>query len=110
MILHITTPDAWARAQTEGAYRADSLATQGFIHCSTQSQIASTANRFYAHQSGLVLLCIDETHLTADLRYEDINAGDLFPHIYGPLNLDAVIKVIGYEPNADGLFVSPHVQ
>ena len=107
MILHITTPDAWAKAQAEGVYRAPSLATEGFIHCSTDRQMAATANKHYARRSGLILLCIDEKRLTADVRYEDLGAGDLFPHIYGPINIDAVIKVVGYEPDADGLFAPP---
>ncbi|MHB8629355.1 MAG: DUF952 domain-containing protein [Aggregatilineales bacterium] len=107
MILHITTPDAWANAQVEGVYRSASLATEGFIHCSTPRQMAATANKHYARRSGLALLYIDESRLTAELRYEDLNAGDLFPHIYGPINLDAVLKVAAYEPGADGLFAPP---
>lgn len=107
MILHITTPDAWAKAQTEGVYSAASLATEGFIHCSTMRQIAATANKHYARRSGLILLCIDESGLTAQVRYEDLGAGDQFPHIYGPINTDAVIKVVAYEPGADGLFAPP---
>jgi uncharacterized protein (DUF952 family) len=107
MILHITTPDAWAQAKMDGLYRSTSLATEGFIHCSTLRQIVATANKHYARRSGLVLLCIEESRLTAKLRYEDLNAGDLFPHIYGPINLDAVSKVVSYEPGADGKFAPP---
>jgi uncharacterized protein (DUF952 family) len=107
MILHITTQDAWAQAQASGSYQSASLATEGFIHCSTPRQMAATANKHYAHRRGLVLLYIDESRLTADLRYEDLNAGDRFPHIYGPINLAAVIKVVPYEPGADGVFAPP---
>ena len=107
MILHITTPDAWAKAQQNGQYRTESLAIEGFIHCSTPQQMARTANKHYARRTGMILLCIDESRLTAPLRYEDLNAGDLFPHIYGPLNIDAVIKVVSYEPGVDGQFGAP---
>jgi len=107
MILHITTPGAWAQAQIVGAYRPASLASEGFIHCSTPGQVAGSANKHYAGQSEVLLLYIDENRLTAEVRYEDLNAGDLFPHIYGPLNLDAVIKVASYEPGADGRFAPP---
>lgn len=107
MILHITTPDAWTQANVEGRYRSASLATEGFIHCSTLRQIAATANKHYAQRPGLLLLYIDESRLTAELRYEDLNVGDLFPHIYGPINLDAVIKVANYEPGEDGIFTPP---
>ena len=110
MIWHITTPDGWLKAKTNGEYRADSLQSEGFIHCSTIVQIAATANRFYAGQTGLIVLCIDENKVAAAVRYEDLNAGDLFPHIYGALNLDAVVMASAYEPGSDGLFVTPIVE
>ena len=109
MLWHITTPTAWEKAQNGGEYRADSLQSEGFIHCSTTAQIAATANRFYAGQTGLIALAIDENKVKASIRYEDFNAGDLFPHIYGPLNLDAVTVAIDYEPGSDGKFRTPIV-
>ena len=86
---------------------------QGFIHASTREQIVETANRFYAGQDGLVLLCIDPAQLTAPLRSEAAsNAGHregagLFPHIYGPLNLDAVTRVLDFPCGLDGRFALP---
>ena len=107
LILHITDAATWREAQAAGAYSADSLATEGFIHCSTPAQIVRTANKFYTGRSNLVLLCIDEHKVTSDIRYEDLNAGDLFPHIYGVLNPDAVVKVIPYAAGEDGKFARP---
>jgi uncharacterized protein (DUF952 family) len=105
VIYHITTPAAWQQAQVEGSYRADSLATEGFIHASTAQQIAATANRFYDGRSDLLLLEIDEERLNAELKYEEGMPGQLFPHIYGPLNLDAVVEVRPFTPGEDGIFV-----
>jgi len=109
MILHATTRAAWSEAQKNGAYSADSLASQGFIHCSKVSQMLRVANTFYAGQKGLVLLEIDPARLTSVLRWEpgtDLPT-DLFPHIYGPLNLEAVIQVFDFEPDAAGKFQLP---
>ncbi len=105
-ILHITTRAAWDAAQHGGEYRADSLHREGFIHCSTPAQVVRTAHRFYRGQHDLVLLLIDSAELQADLRYEAADH-DLFPHIYGPLNLDAVLDVLPFPPREDGTFALP---
>jgi uncharacterized protein (DUF952 family) len=81
------------------------LAEQGYIHASTAAQVAGTANRFYAGEHGLILLEIDEARLRPELRYEPPPGGtELFPHIYGPLNLDAVSGTRPLQPGADGRF------
>jgi uncharacterized protein (DUF952 family) len=116
-ILHLASNDAWLAAVKAGVYRADSLSTAGFIHCSKLSQIVGVANSFYRGQQGLVLLVIDLSKLESELKWEPsaepepshAHAGDLFPHLYGPLNLDAVVKVIAFAPNADGAFSLPDV-
>jgi uncharacterized protein (DUF952 family) len=108
-ILHITSRAAWSEAQTRAAYSADSLAGQGFIHCSRLGQVLRVANSFYAGQPGLVLLVIDPVRLSSELRWEpgtDL-ATELFPHIYGPINLEAVLQVVDFEPAADGKFHLP---
>lgn len=102
-ILHITRKADWRAALDAGVYSADSLATEGFIHCSTAEQVARTANKFYAGQADLALLHIDTDRLAAELRWEAAD-GDQFPHIYGPLNLDAVQAVMDFAPGDDGLF------
>ncbi len=108
-ILHLTTRLAWSAAQSNGQYSVDSLAGQGFIHCSKVEQILRVANSFYSGQSDLVLLLIDPRLLKSELRWEsgtDV-ASELFPHIYGPINLDAVLQVLDFEPAADGQFHLP---
>jgi uncharacterized protein (DUF952 family) len=107
-IYHITTQNAWQAALAAGQYTADSLAAEGFIHCSTAEQVPSTAERYFAGQTGLVLLRIDAQQLAAELRYENMEGGQpLFPHIYGPLNLEAVSAAPAFLPGADGRFSLP---
>lgn len=107
-IHHITHRETWEAARAAGSYRADTLATEGFIHCSTAEQVLAVANAMFHGQAGLVLLCIDEGRVQAEIRYEDCYAtGQQFPHIYGPLNLDAVSCVVEFPPTADGAFVLP---
>jgi uncharacterized protein (DUF952 family) len=106
-IFHITQRQAWEASQAQGLYRCDSLKTEGFIHCSTQTQVIRVANSFYHGQSGLVLLHIAVDRLQAELRYDPIETGEVFPHLYGPLNLDAVVQVLAFEPRTDGSFDLP---
>jgi uncharacterized protein (DUF952 family) len=108
LIAHITTPEHWQQAQSQGNYEAESLYSEGFIHCSTLAQVAATANRFYARQHSLLLLLIDPQRTTAELLYELApDVGDYFPHLFGPLNLDAVVRVVAFEPDAQRQFHLP---
>ncbi len=109
LIYHITSRAEWNAAQKSGKYAADTLGTQGFIHCSKADQLLRVANDFYKGQSGLVILAIDPAKLSSPLRWEpgvDLTA-EVFPHIYGPVNLDAVYNVLDFEPNPDGTFGLP---
>jgi uncharacterized protein (DUF952 family) len=110
-IYHITARQAWVSAQAQGAYAAPSLTAEGFIHCSTREQVPAVADRFYKGQAGLVLLVIDPARLAAPLKWEpaaDRNPpqGD-FPHIYGPLNLEAVVRVLDFAADGNGAFPLP---
>ncbi len=108
IILHIARRGEWETAVTQGQYTADSLDSEGFIHCSTPEQVLIPANEHFRGQTDLLLLCIDPTRLAAPLVYEDCyQTGMTFPHIYGPLNIDAVRQVLDFPPQADGLFVLP---
>ena len=109
IILHITQREHWEQAKLLPAYRGDTLDSEGFIHCSTPLQVIKVANTFFPGQEGLILLCIDSDKVQAEIRYEGIEAEE-FPHIYGPLNLDAVFKVIDFEPGEDGKFELPAEQ
>jgi uncharacterized protein (DUF952 family) len=106
VIFHITSAATWNTAQASGAYAADSLATEGFIHCSEANQYCWVANQRFRGRQDLVLLHIDETRLQAPLQRENLEGGErLFPHIYGALNLDAVVHVTPFMPAATGEFV-----
>jgi uncharacterized protein (DUF952 family) len=93
MIYHVTTKENWDEALSAGFYEAPSLHTEGFIHNSKASQVQAVLERYYVGQTNLVLLHIEETKLTAELKYElapSIN--EEFPHIFGVINLDAIVK------------------
>lgn len=106
LILHIVDRAQWQEAKSLGVYRGDTLATEGFIHCSTPAQVVWVANSFYPGRSSLVLLCIDSDKVQAEIKYEGVDR-EKFPHIYGELNLDAVIDVMAFEPEPDGSFTLP---
>ena len=95
-----------AAALQNGYYTAVSLETEGFIHLSDRAQVIDTANRFYWGQPGLVLLEIDRERIQAKLQYDVVPGHGTFPHLYGPLNIDAVIRVIAWHPQPDGHFQS----
>ena len=110
IIYHITRQQDWQNAQATGIYTADSLAQQGFIHASTREQVEDTAARFYSGQHGLVLLAIDTLRSRAEVRFDPValpTGETRFPHIYGPLNLDAVTGVAAFEPDSRGRFHFP---
>jgi uncharacterized protein (DUF952 family) len=105
-IFHITSGKEWESSLSSGQYAAASFESEGFIHFSGKDQVIATANRYYKGQSGLVLLQVDVKRLAAELKYEKTPSGELFPHLYGHLNLDAVQKVYPFEPESNGEFVT----
>ncbi|WP_414620050.1 DUF952 domain-containing protein [Calothrix sp. CCY 0018] len=106
-IFHITPRQDWEKASSEGIYRADSLETEGFIHCSTSAQLVKVANNFFRNQKDLLLLFIDSDQVKPEIRYDSVTENEKFPHIYGALNNDAVFKVIEFEAGKNGLFELP---
>ena len=91
MIYHITTKQNWLQALQDGNYTSPSLFTEGFIHNCTETQVDAVLQRYYAGQNDLVKLHINETKLTAELKYELApSVNEEFPHIFGPINIDAV--------------------
>ena len=107
-IYHITTREAWEESITEGSYRPEAFADEGFIHCSTREQVVGVADARFRGRSGLVLLRIDTDRVAAEIVYENLEGGrELFPHIYGGLNARAVVEVLEFEPGADGRFAFP---
>ena len=108
MLYHIATRDEWRQARRRGSFVPDSLAAEGYIHNCRRDQILWVVERFYAGAADLVILCVAEERLQASWREEDLeNLGETFPHIYGPLNLDAVVDVVPFAPQSDGPFRLP---
>ena len=108
IIFHITTREDWNSAEAEGVYRTKTLPAERFIHCSTRDQVIQVANIRFRGQSGLVLLLIDTENVSAEIVYENLEGGQqMFPHIYGELNSDAVVQVAEFKPGADGYFDFP---
>ena len=110
VILHLATTAAWNAARQCGVYEADSLATEGFIHCSDPRQVIAVANRLFRGRHDLVLLQIEVARVKAPLRYENFEGGsELYPHVYGPLPTGAVVGAAPFQPNADGRFAEEQV-
>jgi uncharacterized protein (DUF952 family) len=113
MILHILKRNKWDEAICNGSYEPPSVASEGFIHCSTIEQVVETANLYFRGQPDLVVLRIDEALLVSPLKFEapapvgDERTDSLFPHLYGLLNLDAVDCVCDFPCDANGFFELP---
>ena len=92
MIYHITSSREWEKAKIAGSYTTPTLIDEGFIHASLDHQVEGVLKRYYAGQSGLVKLEIDPARLSSQLVHEWSPATqDTFPHIYGAINIDAVV-------------------
>jgi len=110
-IYHIVENDQWCMAQEKGFYAPESLKVEGFIHFSKIDQILLVANSFYKGISGLFILKVECDKLEAQIKIEppleDPTGTQLFPHLYGKLNLDAVKEVIDFPCGEDGIFELP---
>jgi 2-C-methyl-D-erythritol 4-phosphate cytidylyltransferase len=105
-IYHIATRADWERSKSTGWYRGDTLDAEGFIHCSAVHQVLAVANSLFRGRGDLALLCIDDSKLNSELRWEH-SEGTVFPHVYGPLNTDAVITAFEFKAGDDGTFELP---
>lgn len=104
-IYHIATEHEWYDSKHLGRYEAKSLKAQGFIHCSNADQVIRVANHLFRNTTGLFLLHINTDRLRSRLVYENLEGGsELFPHVYGPINLDAIIRVSPFNAEEDGTF------
>ncbi len=92
MIYHIATSEDWNLHHDSAMYKPDAFEREGFIHCSTHDQVPGVLQRYYSGIKNLVLLHIDETKLVAALKYEEATSKELFPHVFGPINKDAIVK------------------
>ncbi len=112
-LYHIATVPDWDQARRDGEYRTStrgrSLDEEGFIHASTAAQVLPVANAFYRdEQQDLVLLVLDSGRIGAEIRREPVpGQADPFPHIYGPLEVTAVVQAVPLERDPDGSFGWP---
>lgn len=102
MIFHLAAGDEWRSPES---YRPASLDEEGFIHCSTAGQLVGVANDLYPGRTDLVLVTIDPDALSAPVVFEDCyETGQRFPHVYGPLDVEAVVSVEPFPPDETGRF------
>jgi uncharacterized protein (DUF952 family) len=112
-LLHITERAVWLDAVRSGSYemstRGVTLADEGFIHCSLRHQLRGVAEYVYGDAGDLVVLVIDSAKLPAPVRYEppEPGAAEEYPHIYGPLPVDAVTEVVTVSRDDAGRMVLP---
>ncbi|WP_332641918.1 DUF952 domain-containing protein [Aeromicrobium sp.] len=106
LIHHLALDSAWSEAQRAGTYTVSTLGLDlsdvGFIHCSRPEQVDDVYDRYYSDfTEPVLLLTIDTDLLVSPWQYDDVQGQPLsFPHIYGPLDLDAVVKVTEFRPSA----------
>ena len=110
VIYHICRREEWEAARRAGAYPGSSQdKADGFIHFSDGGQVKASAAKHRAGQSGLVLLAVDADRLGPALKWEPSRGGALFPHLYGPLPVAAVLSAHDLPLGADGLHQFPHM-
>lgn len=104
-IFHLVPDREWKSSKKNSRYEPQSIEDEGFIHCSTGNQIEDTANRLFKGERKLLLLVINATLVEPEIKYEeDKTTGEVYPHIYGPLNPDAIVDNIRLIPEEDGSF------
>lgn len=112
-IVAITNTEIWQRAQQSGSYTQstldESMEAVGFLHCTSPDQTIATANRHFTDREDVILLLINLEKVASEVRFEAAKSGrpGLFPHIYGPLNIDAVYATLQLEKNESGQFIEP---
>ena len=110
-IYKISSASAWREAERAGVYRGSGDdARDGFIHFSTASQVAETARKHFFGQSGLFLIVVDADALGEAVRWEKSRNDELFPHLYGELDLGAVTAVLELRARADGSHEIPELK
>jgi uncharacterized protein (DUF952 family) len=111
LIYKICPASAWREAERAGVYRGSADdARDGFIHFSTAAQVGETARKHFLGQTGLFLVEVDADVLGKALRWERSRNDELFPHLYGELDLGAVTRVIGMHARSDGTHDIPELK
>lgn len=93
IIYHIVLPEIWEKFKDENFYEADSLHSEGFIHCSFAEQIEGVLQRYYKGIAKIVILTIESEKLTSKLLNETSTNNEIYPHIYGKINREAIINI-----------------
>lgn len=105
LIFHITTENDFSTSKKNNNYHPESFDEEGFIHCSKGSQVEATANRLFSDKDQLLLLVIDVSALTTNVKYEeDAERGETFPHVYGTINIDAIMDKLKIFAENNGQF------
>lgn len=108
VIYHIATNDDWQEAIENGIYCCESLESEGFIHCSTIEQVIPVANRFYQGRRDLVLLAIDEKEVNSPVQFDEVpDSEEKFPHVYGPIDSNAIKRAVSFPHDDSGHFSLP---
>jgi uncharacterized protein (DUF952 family) len=108
IVYKICSADAWARAIEAGAFAGAPADLQdGYIHLSSAGQVVATAAKHFAYQDNLLLIAVDAGRLGEDLKWERSRGGALFPHLYGSLELNAVLSAEPLPLGPDGAHVFP---
>ncbi|MFW2381271.1 MAG: DUF952 domain-containing protein [Acidimicrobiales bacterium] len=108
MLLHIISQDELAAARACGEISPPSLDSEGFVHCSYPEQVLIPANERFRGRENLVLLSLDTELIRHPLVVEDsYGSGTSFPHVYGPIPVEAIEQVIDFPTQSDGTFVLP---
>lgn len=92
-IYHIVTPAVWEKFKGEKFYVAESLATENFIHCSYAEQLETVLRRYYKDAEKVLILTLDTGKLASKLVAEPSTGGEIYPHIYGGINTDAIVEI-----------------
>jgi uncharacterized protein (DUF952 family) len=93
LIYHIVLPEVWEKFKNEYEYEAESLASEGFIHCSYRNQLDDVLARYYKNAGKVLILHINLHYLTAKFIAEPSTNRDIYPHIYGKINKSAIVNV-----------------
>lgn len=105
LIFHVVKKEDWKLQKKDSRYHPESIDTEGFIHCSPGREIEEVTNRLFKGESDILLIIINTTLVEPEIRYENSGDSDTkYPHIYGPLNMDAVIDKIELASEDDGSY------
>ncbi|PFM63401.1 hypothetical protein COJ48_15585 [Bacillus cereus] len=109
MITKVITKRNWKIAKTTGEINESSLIEEGFIHCSFLEQALKVAEKHFSHEEEVLLLTIDPSLVKAEIKYELASNGQEYPHVYGVINVEAIIDVVPF-PKEKGELILPEVQ